>query len=174
MISPPRFLKPDSKSFSCEIFYSQINDKEIRQIQQALASIYKNALNIVLGGELELIKDAYNQQRDQYNANILLRHLLEIKKVDTALWIIKKDLYCTDMNFVFGYAFYQKGAVLSTYRLSSRKLKEKESIHEVGHVLGLNHCRNRCVMQFSNSLFEAKIKPSFLCENCRRKIMILR
>lgn len=171
MKSPPRFLKPDLKSFDCEIFYSQIRDKEINQIQKALSSTFENALNIVMGGELELIKDAYNQQRNQYNADIVLRHLLEIKKEGTALWIIQKDLYCRDMNFVFGYAIYHKGAVLSTHRLSSQKLKEKESIHEVGHILGLNHCRNRCVMQFSNSLLEAKIKPSYLCENCKRKIM---
>jgi len=174
MKSFPRYLKTDSKSFTCEMFYSETSDKEIQQIKSALSSTFENALNIVMGGELELIKNAYNQQRGQYNVESLLRYLLENKKEDTALWVISMDLYCRDMNFVFGYASYHKGAVLSTYRLSSQKLKEKESIHEVGHILGLNHCGNRCVMQFSNSLFEAKMKPSFLCENCKRKIMIIR
>jgi len=167
----PRFLTPDSKHFDCEIFCLQTSNKEIQLIQRALATTYENILNVIMGGELELIKEAYNSQRNQYNADILLRYLLEIKKKDTALWVIKKDLYCNGMNFVFGYAIYHRGAVLSTYRLSSQKLIEKEAIHEVGHIMGLRHCRNHCVMQFSNSLWEAKMKSSSLCENCKRKIM---
>ena len=91
----------------------------------------------------------------------------------TALWIIQKDLYSKGMNFIFGYAMYHWVAVLSTIRLSTKDLIEKEAIHEVGHVLGLQHCSNRCVMQFSNSLWEAKMKPSYLCESCKRKITSL-
>jgi len=171
MKSSPRFLTPDSKPFDCKIFCSQTSNKEIQLIQRALATTYENVLNVVMGGELELIKEAYNSQRNQYNADILLPYLLKTKKTDAALWVIQKDLYCRGMNFIFGYATYHRGAVLSTYRLFSLKLIEKEAIHEVGHVLGLRHCSNRCVMRFSNSLWEAKMKPSFLCKNCKRKIM---
>jgi archaemetzincin len=63
--------------------------------------------------------------------------------------------------------------MLSIFRLSTVDLKEREAIHEIGHVLGLNHCSNRCVMQYSNSLWEAQNKPSFLCESCKRRIGII-
>jgi archaemetzincin len=71
------------------------------------------------------------------------------------------------MNFVFGLAHPGNAAVLSTHRLDSLDLVNKEAIHEMGHVLGLQHCTNDCVMQFSNSLDEAKAKPATLCERCR-------
>ena len=48
--------------------------------------------------------------------------------------------------------------------------ESKEAIHEIGHVLGLKHCKNNCVMQFSNTLYEAKAKPSILCNNCKKII----
>ena len=153
-----------------EIFYTQFSNKYIQNIKSGLDATYGFVLDISIGGELELPKEAYNLQRDQYNADVLLVYLLNAKKTDTALWVIQKDLYCKDMNFIFGYAMYHKGAVLSIYRLSNNELIEKEAIHEVGHVIGLHHCRNRCVMQFSNSLWDAKMKPSYLCENCKRKI----
>ncbi|UCD14453.1 MAG: hypothetical protein JSW60_03290 [Thermoplasmatales archaeon] len=152
-----------------EIFYSA-NSKSTQLIQKALATTYEEVLDVTIGGELPLINNAYSSERDQYNADILLPFLLKTKKNDAALWVIQKDLYCMGMNFIFGYAMYHEGAVVSIYRLSSTKLIEKEAIHEVGHILGLRHCSNHCVMQFSNSLCEAKMKPSYLCESCKRKI----
>jgi len=157
-----------------KIFYSQISNVEIQFIQKALTTTYEDALNVVIGEGLELIKEAYNPESDQYNADILLKHLLKTKNKDTVLWVIQKDLYCQGMNFVFGYAMYHRGAVLSTYRLSSPKLIEKEAIHEVGHILGLKHCSNHCIMQFSNSLLEAELKPLYLCEDCKRKIALIK
>lgn len=77
------------------------------------------------------------------------------------------------MNFVFGVAHPGKAAVLSTQRLDSLDLIKKEAIHETGHVLGLQHCNNECVMQFSNSLYEAKAKPATLCERCRSLVTFL-
>ncbi|HVQ01245.1 MAG TPA: peptidase, partial [Candidatus Thermoplasmatota archaeon] len=63
-----------------------------------------------------------------------------------------------------------RGALLSLYRLPTTDLKEKEAIHEVGHVMGLKHCPNRCVMRFSNSLGEAQRKPLTLCERCKQTL----
>ncbi len=153
-----------------KIFHSQISNKNIRKIQSALEKTYGYILDVSIGGELELPKEVYNSQRDQYNADILLTYLIKTIKTDTALWVIQKDLYCKGMNFIFGYALSHRGAILSIYRLSSNELIEKEAKHEVGHILGLQHCSNQCVMQFSNSLWEAKMKPSYLCESCKRKI----
>ncbi len=173
MKSTDRASKPNPRCIGFEIFYSQIKNKDIQLIQNALATTYGDILDITIGGELKSPKEALNSKRNQYNADTLLFYLLKTKKTDTALWIIQKDLYCEGMNYIFGYAIYHRGAVLSIYRLSTNDLIKKEAIHEVGHILGLQHCSNHCVMQFSNSLWEAKMKPSVLCESCQEKTTLI-
>lgn len=169
-----RFSTSNSYHIELEIFYSQISENEIQIIKNALVNTYKDTLRVFIGEEIELVSQAYNLQRNQYNAEILLRYLLKNKKREIALWVIPMDLYTQGLNFVFGLAQHLHGAILSIYRLSNKELIEKEAIHEVGHVLGLNHCTNSCVMQFSNSLWEAKKKPLFLCEECKRKINLMK
>jgi archaemetzincin len=125
------------------------------------------------------VEGAYNTRRGQYNASKLLNYLIrsigkaESKDAFLSLWILGDDLYVMGMNFVFGVAHPGKAAVLSTNRLESIDLIHKEAIHEMGHVFGLQHCSNECVMQFSNSLDEAKAKPATLCERCRSRITFL-
>jgi len=87
-----------------------------------------------------------------------------------SIWIVDKDIYVDKMNFVFGIA-WQRKAIISTYRLPD-EIIPKEVVHEVGHIFGLEHCRNHCVMQFSNSLTEAMAKPSKLCNECKRKLKL--
>ena len=173
MKSNPRNAAPNKKHICLEIFYFQISKKVIQLIRNALATTYGFILDVSIGGKLEPPKEAYNLQREQYNADILLSYLLKTKNTDTTIWILRKDIYCKGMNFVFGLAKYYGGAVLSICRLSNNDLIEKEAIHEVGHILGLQHCSNYCVMRFSNSLWEAKMKPSYLCESCKKKITFL-
>jgi archaemetzincin len=173
MKSTCRNSTPPLKRIAFKIFYSQISKKDIQLIQNALANTYGDILDIIIGEELELPIEAYNLQRNQYNGDKLISYLQKTKKTDTALWIIQKDLYCRGINFIFGYAKYHEAAVLSIYRLSNNELIEKEAIHEVGHILSLQHCSNHCVMHFSNSLWEAKMKPLYLCKSCKRKIISL-
>ncbi|HID24886.1 MAG TPA: peptidase [Thermoplasmata archaeon] len=163
-----------SKLFSIEIFYHQVNEEVVQVVENALTNEYSDVLNVIVGGELALPGGTYDPSRRQYNAEGLLRYLLSRRNVDIMLWVVGEDLYVPGMNFVFGYAMYYKGAVLSIYRLPSWELMGKEAVHEVGHVLGLKHCRNRCVMRFSNTLWEAKMKPSHLCMSCKRKIKSLK
>lgn len=144
----------------------------------AVAPSVKEALSTVFGlttdEELLLdpaeVKGAFNPLREQYNASQLLKYLIlrsRIYGATLALWVVSADLYVKGMNFVFGLAHPGNAAVLSTHRLDSLDLVAKEAIHEMGHVLGLQHCTNACVMQFSNSVYEAKAKPAGLCERCR-------
>ena len=93
------------------------------------------------------------------------------------------DLYKTSHQFIFGSSSpAQRCAVVSIHRLRAefygQKSDEnalfqrllKESVHEIGHALGLKHCYNaRCAMYYSNSIFDTDNKYSQFCEVCDKR-----
>jgi archaemetzincin len=99
------------------------------------------------------------------------------------LGITDYDLYKTSHQFVFGSSSEtQRCAVVSLHRLRSQFYGDppdenalfqrllKESVHEIGHALGLRHCYNaRCAMYYSNSVFDTDNKYSHFCETCERR-----
>jgi len=95
------------------------------------------------------------------------------------LGILGGDGYVDGYNFVFGLALREESvAVVFTKRLAggSRELfierLLKESLHEIGHLLGLDHCDDKaCVMSFSNSLLEVDMKHASYCGKCRLKLV---
>lgn len=161
------------------IFHDTKSTAAVPSVKETLNDVF----GIETGEELHMntagVNSAYNTHRMQYNASKLLNYLirstskLRSDEDSFSLWIISDDLYVEGMNFVFGVAYSGKAAVLSIHRLDSLDLINKEAIHELGHVLGLQHCTNDCVMQFSNSLDEAREKPATLCERCRSRISFL-
>lgn len=163
-------LASSSSHHVLEVFTTQISTPDSELISQALTRSYNDFLQITAGKELTIPPNNYHSQRGQYQADLLITHLLKVKTKDYALWIITGDLYTNQMNFIFGLARYYQGAVLSLRRLHTNDLKAKEAIHETGHILGLPHCKNPCVMQYSNSLWDARHKPQQLCDNCRQQL----
>ena len=91
------------------------------------------------------------------------------------------DLTAPGLNFVFGLADPRsRAAVISLARLypefygqprDPRRFKAraiKEAVHELGHLLGLDHCPDpACIMSFSNSLADTDRKGPGFCELCR-------
>ena len=155
-----------------QLFYDSRSREVVTEVIEALEAVFR----IEPGSEAvvkDVDKEAYDRSRMQYNASILLNSITSTStRATTAssvylLWIVSEDIFVRGMNFVFGIAKPGKGAVLSTYRLDSLNLIKKEAIHEMGHVFGLQHCSNKCVMQFSNSVNEAKKKPAELCDKCK-------
>ena len=52
---------------------------------------------------------------------------------------------------------------------------QKEVIHELGHVLGLNHCPSYvCVMRLSRNVSEIDMKPSTYCPMCLLRLAVMR
>ncbi len=159
------------------IFYDKNSEANVPSVKEALEDVFR----VETGEEIQLdateVKGAYNANRMQYDAsnlmNYLIRSKVRSKESSLCLWVISDDLYVQGMNFVFGVAQPGKAAVLSTHRLDSLDLIKKEAVHEMGHVFGLKHCNNYCVMQFSNSLYEAKKKPAKLCGRCRALLTFL-
>jgi archaemetzincin len=120
---------------------------------------------------VEIPSSCWNTSRRQYDANCLLTYSSSYRRSGKVLLIISKDIYVPELNFVFGIASKGLGAVVSVYRLENDpEFVQKEITHELGHVFGLNHCTLPCVMTFSNSVWEARLKSGTFCKKCRKGI----
>ena len=124
----------------------------------------------------------YNFERRQYNAVLVSEYIASrfSKIVEPGgilvVGVVEGDGYVEGLNFVFGLASKKLGvASVYTFRLyhglgSVVERIAKVIAHEVGHLLSLGHCRNHCVMRFSNSLEELDSKPLRFCPECRRRL----
>ena len=133
-----------------------------------------------------LPKSAYNQFRNQYNSSLILNSLEKNYK-GRILAITKEDMYTEGLNFVFGQAKVRGNvSVISICGLDPKFFRQpedkdlfeerivKEAIHEVGHMMGLLHCKNRgCVMTFSNTIGDVDKKTKNLCEMCSMQLSLL-
>ncbi len=88
------------------------------------------------------------------------------------------DLYIPGFNFVFGLAEpSRRTAVIGLSRLRSpdpaitQHRIITEILHELGHLLGLQHCREpRCTMYFSNTVEDTDRKGPGFCQRCRHRL----
>jgi archaemetzincin len=172
----------------CLLVISKLDSTLLEKLSTGLEKIFEQQVQVTQNSlDLEF---AYNPEREQYYSSAILERLPEIgsQACERILGIVDVDLYVPDLNFVFGEAdMVEKTAVLSTKRLrpeyyglpeDEELLQErtlKESVHELGHTYGLRHCPDKkCVMHFSNSLRDTDIKSSSFCENCKKKLMLVK
>jgi archaemetzincin len=148
-----------------DLFYTADAGEFKHIVARKLKEVY--GAGVVDRGKLDMYERAYNIKHMQYDAQLLLDYLIRNMSSEHALWIVDGDIYYDNLTFVMGLAMYHLAGVVSTYRLDSADMVAKESVHESGHVLGLDHCRNDCVMRFSSSIDDAERKPAGLCERCR-------
>jgi archaemetzincin len=120
--------------------------------------------------------------REQYKSPRLLTRLKHFKRGvgDKILGIVDVDLYSLGFDYIYGEADLANGiATLSLYRLypeffgqpHNRALFEeravKEAIHELGHLFGLGHCRDKkCVMRFCPDPENVDEKTRDICARC--------
>jgi archaemetzincin len=130
---------------------------------------------------------AWDAHRGQYDCRRLFPVLEEIavRSGGRVLGVADVDLYSAVFTFVFGEAKLGGNAgMISLHRLRPeeyglpaddilvRARAEREALHEVGHLLGLVHCRRaECVMRFSGSVEEVDLKENRLCPECASRLV---
>ena len=127
-----------------------------------------------------VVEGAFAERRHQYSAVTILRSIVPPEGVERSFGVVDVDLFVPDLNFVFGLAEGDRG-VIALPRLRAgaevanssllRQRVAKEAVHELGHTYGLGHCPNRrCVMAFSNSLYDTDVKSRAFCPVCRERL----
>lgn len=135
-----------------------------------------------MGGNLPL-PESCPEGRSQYSGEPFLAALAAARPPgeELILGVTGVDLTVPGLNFVFGLADPQSHtAVISLARLYPEFYGQprnpglfkaravKEAVHELGHLLGLDHCPDpACVMAFSNSLADTDGKGPGFCQACR-------
>jgi len=125
---------------------------------------------------------AYDEKRGQYSSKRVLKRLNVSCPRETfkIIGVTRVDLYVPILTFVFGAAQMSgQCAVISTRRLDpsfyqapeNRNLLlervKKTAVHELGHSMGLIHCRDRrCVMFSSTRIEDTDLKGEEFCHTC--------
>jgi archaemetzincin len=171
-----------------------IGNAEIGIVRELIYPLQKTfRADIVLTKGNVPLQRFYDPDRGQYNSTSILQYIQETfvagelsnKKSDaTYLAITCSDLFIPILTYVFGEAELNgQVAVASYHRLQNelyglspnrplliRRLI-KESIHEIGHTLGLVHCLSQaCVMHASTHVEDIDLKGEEFCGECERLI----
>ena len=128
-------------------------------------------------------KLSYDISKKQYNAELILENLHFLREnSNMILGVLDVDIFADPHVFLYGKADVQKKvAIISLFRLVNQfdndqyKIMQravKEAVHEIGHLLDLDHCMNRqCVMVSSEKLSDIDRKSTLFCQNCVQRLV---
>jgi archaemetzincin len=156
----------------------------LEKTAEAVAEEYRFSVNI-RDGHLDL-SEYFDAARRQYDGNALLKVIqsLPFPDSDKTLAFFNVDLFVPILTFIFGQAYLGGDAgIVSVYRLDNRRYGMtadapllmdrmiKEAIHELGHTLGLIHCKEPvCVMRSSTYVEDIDQKSRHLCNKCKAEV----
>ena len=149
-------------------------------LSDGLGSVLRVSVEV---GDLPLDPSRFvDESRGQVRARELLERAsgaVPVNPLRRVVMVVEKDGYVEGFNFVFGVARPGWGGLVFTARLRPGFYGQpdnpllfavrvlKEVLHELGHSLGLGHCMDRrCVMSFSNSVWEVDRKNPAFCRRC--------
>jgi archaemetzincin len=147
-----------------------VDERHAETAMRALADVY--GCDARVARREPLPAGACDEETGQYRAD----ELLEALPVGglLRLGVTDVDLTYRRRNYVFGVGYLgESRAVCSTYRLDTPDTEataerlRKQAVKQVGHLLGLENCDNRCAMQFAPTVDEVDVRPETLCRECR-------
>ncbi|MEM3980606.1 MAG: archaemetzincin family Zn-dependent metalloprotease [Ignisphaera sp.] len=153
----------------------------LKSCSEVLYEIFEDVYVEIVEDLVDIPDHLYDLRRRQYYAEGIVYLASVFSKPGCYVVLLTSvDAYVPNLNFVFGLAIPAvRSAAVFTYRLQMQtdpnnyvQRVRKEVVHELGHLMGLNHCLTPgCVMKFSNSVFEVDKKKHLFCSKCMRKLM---
>ena len=157
------------------LYWQETCTPAVYDVTKALRDLFP--VDVVLAAAREPTCHAFDTARGQFDAFCLLRELPEpVISGDGGsifgaftLWLIEADISYAAHDYLYG-AAWRHVAVVSAARIGFGENLLKEACHELGHLFGLEHCPNPCLMSASGSLQQLKDKPMSLCLGCASRL----
>jgi len=188
--------KKEEKIYSVGILpFENISTRNLDSVSKAIQKVYH--FKTVILNKKELPKSAFTEIKSpRYRADSLLRFLKRQKpdSIDYIIGITTKDISITKLDAdgkikqpkykyldwgIFGLGYINgPSCIVSTYRLKNNKSLfferlQKISAHEIGHNLGLHHCKSihNCIMKDAAETIKTIDNVELeLCVTCKEKL----
>lgn len=187
--------KSENKIKASLLPLGNVSSGYIDSISVAIKNEYN--FDVVIIPEIKIPEKFFiNIKSPRYRADLIIKYLLSIKpdSVDYLMGITEQDISVTkrdetgniknpELKYsdwgVFGFGYVgNSSSVISTFRLKNENEKvfysriQKVALHELGHNLGLPHCKNKtCMMcDAAETIKTIDRVNKLLCDDCRAKI----
>lgn len=155
------------KSVLVNVYCNRMLKELISPIAELQTKVFPR-LQIQFAGGWEPDAASYDTAQKHYDAYDILSNLA-LQNNDMTLLVTSKTIGTFWHGVLLG-AAVGRCAIVSTARLSNYDDIAVEACHEIGHILGLRHCSNDCLMGVSFSSEEVCKKARSLCSQCYRRI----
>lgn len=176
--------KPSASSASDTIYFAVYKGVDPARMESIIQMVSEELFNIpikMLEVEPEVPAAAYVETRKKYYAGKMVEDLTKYKP-DNAIALIaltNVDIFIGRRPHIRGLANPETGVGIvslfrmnqgSDYRMKMRLLKE--TLHELGHLLGQEHCDEQisCVMAYSVDVETLDLKYKTFCPYHKRKM----
>jgi len=161
---------------------------QINKLTSSLSALFSLPSDILQG--MKLPTEAHNLIRNQYFSTVIMQklELLKASQREIILGILEEDLYDAGSAYVIGDSDRLANCAVVSYsrirqefyglpedeRLVFKRIL-KESAKHLGRLLGLKLCKNpRCIMYYSDDMYDIDQKGEKLCDVCQRQYYRIR